>query len=141
MFGALYHIHTQIMKHMVKITVELQTLISFLFIFMTHYITFHLFVISASKKHITQHTNNNNFLCTIIYLMAFVCVCLQEAQKTPNGAYEGSALTKASGKLMLLQKMLRKLKDQGHRVLVFSQVRSHSHTRWSPVSTDVKSVL
>ncbi|KAM8899428.1 chromodomain-helicase-DNA-binding protein 3 isoform 2-T2 [Spinachia spinachia] len=45
-----------------------------------------------------------------------------EAQKTPNGAYEGSALTKASGKLMLLQKMLRKLKDQGHRVLVFSQM-------------------
>lgn len=47
---------------------------------------------------------------------------MQEAQKTPTGAYEGSALTRASGKLMLLQKMLRKLKDQGHRVLVFSQV-------------------
>ncbi|KAK7909646.1 hypothetical protein WMY93_014330 [Mugilogobius chulae] len=45
-----------------------------------------------------------------------------EAQKTPNGAYEGSALVKASGKLMLLQKMLRKLKEQGHRVLVFSQM-------------------
>uniref|UniRef100_A0A3Q4BD34 Uncharacterized protein n=1 Tax=Mola mola TaxID=94237 RepID=A0A3Q4BD34_MOLML len=45
-----------------------------------------------------------------------------EAQKSPNGAYEGSALTKASGKLMLLQKMLRKLKEQGHRVLVFSQM-------------------
>lgn len=50
---------------------------------------------------------------------------LQEAQKTPSGAYEGSALTKASGKLMLLQKMLRKLKEQGHRVLVFSQVHTH----------------
>ncbi|XP_056884415.1 chromodomain-helicase-DNA-binding protein 3 isoform X5 [Takifugu flavidus] len=45
-----------------------------------------------------------------------------EAQKTPTGAYEGSALTKASGKLTLLQKMLRKLKEQGHRVLVFSQM-------------------
>ncbi|KAG7241601.1 hypothetical protein INR49_025521 [Caranx melampygus] len=45
-----------------------------------------------------------------------------EAQKTPSGAYEGSALTKASGKLLLLQKMLRKLKEQGHRVLVFSQM-------------------
>ncbi|XP_072314762.1 chromodomain-helicase-DNA-binding protein 3 isoform X4 [Eucyclogobius newberryi] len=45
-----------------------------------------------------------------------------EAQKTPNGAYEGSALVKASGKLMLMQKMLRKLKEQGHRVLVFSQM-------------------
>ncbi|KAM3591284.1 uncharacterized protein V6R79_026058 [Siganus canaliculatus] len=49
-------------------------------------------------------------------------VASMEAQRTPNGAYEGSALTKASGKLMLLQKMLRKLKEQGHRVLVFSQM-------------------
>uniref|UniRef100_A0A673B577 Chromodomain helicase DNA binding protein 3 n=1 Tax=Sphaeramia orbicularis TaxID=375764 RepID=A0A673B577_9TELE len=49
-------------------------------------------------------------------------VASMEAQKTPSGAYEGSALTKASGKLTLLQKMLRKLKEQGHRVLVFSQM-------------------
>ncbi|XP_034020722.1 LOW QUALITY PROTEIN: chromodomain-helicase-DNA-binding protein 3 [Thalassophryne amazonica] len=49
-------------------------------------------------------------------------VASMEAQKTASGAYEGSALTKASGKLMLLQKMLRKLKEQGHRVLVFSQM-------------------
>ncbi|XP_077444255.1 chromodomain-helicase-DNA-binding protein 3 isoform X3 [Stigmatopora argus] len=49
-------------------------------------------------------------------------VASTEAQKTSNGAYEGSALTKASGKLTLLQKMLRKLKEQGHRVLVFSQM-------------------
>lgn len=40
----------------------------------------------------------------------------------PNGMYEGAALTKAAGKLYLLQKMLRKLKDGGHRVLIFSQV-------------------
>ncbi|KAM6909031.1 chromodomain-helicase-DNA-binding protein 3 [Xenentodon cancila] len=49
-------------------------------------------------------------------------VASMEAQKTPSGAYEGSALTRASGKLTLLQKMLRKLKEQGHRVLVFSQM-------------------
>ncbi|XP_062301414.1 chromodomain-helicase-DNA-binding protein 3 isoform X3 [Scomber scombrus] len=49
-------------------------------------------------------------------------VASMEAQKTPSGAYEGSALTKSSGKLTLLQKMLRKLKEQGHRVLVFSQM-------------------
>ncbi|XP_034712877.1 chromodomain-helicase-DNA-binding protein 3 isoform X2 [Etheostoma cragini] len=49
-------------------------------------------------------------------------VASMEAQKTPAGAYEGSALTKASGKLTLLQKMLSKLKEQGHRVLVFSQM-------------------
>lgn len=45
-----------------------------------------------------------------------------EAPKMPNGMYDGSALTKAAGKLLLLQKMMRKLKDGGHRVLIFSQV-------------------
>uniref|UniRef100_A0A3Q0SPQ5 Chromodomain helicase DNA binding protein 4a n=1 Tax=Amphilophus citrinellus TaxID=61819 RepID=A0A3Q0SPQ5_AMPCI len=45
-----------------------------------------------------------------------------EAPKMPNGMYDGSALIKASGKLILLQKMMRKLKEGGHRVLVFSQM-------------------
>ncbi len=45
-----------------------------------------------------------------------------EAPRTPNLAYEGSALTKASGKLDLLAKMLKILKEQGHRVLIFSQM-------------------
>lgn len=36
--------------------------------------------------------------------------------------YEGTALTKASGKLMLLHKMMKKLKEGGHRVLIFSQM-------------------
>ncbi|XP_071040279.1 chromodomain-helicase-DNA-binding protein Mi-2 homolog isoform X4 [Parasteatoda tepidariorum] len=46
----------------------------------------------------------------------------QEAPKLPNGAYEGSALIKACGKLLLLSKMLRKLNNEGHRVLIFSQM-------------------
>ncbi|TRY56457.1 hypothetical protein DNTS_008703 [Danionella cerebrum] len=45
-----------------------------------------------------------------------------EAPKMPNGMYDGGALTKASGKLMLLYKMLKKLKEGGHRVLIFSQM-------------------
>ncbi|XP_036394005.1 chromodomain-helicase-DNA-binding protein 4 isoform X4 [Megalops cyprinoides] len=45
-----------------------------------------------------------------------------EAPKMPNGMYDGSALTKAAGKLLLLQKMLKKLKEGGHRVLIFSQM-------------------
>uniref|UniRef100_A0A674N943 Chromodomain helicase DNA binding protein 4 n=1 Tax=Takifugu rubripes TaxID=31033 RepID=A0A674N943_TAKRU len=45
-----------------------------------------------------------------------------EAAKLPNGMYEGNSLVKSSGKLMLLQKMMRKLKEGGHRVLVFSQM-------------------
>ncbi|KAM4748295.1 chromodomain-helicase-DNA-binding protein 3-like [Rhinophrynus dorsalis] len=45
-----------------------------------------------------------------------------ESPKLPSGAYEGGALIKSSGKLLLLQKMLRKLNEQGHRVLIFSQM-------------------
>lgn len=47
---------------------------------------------------------------------------LQEAPVLPNGSYDGNSLVKSSGKLMLLQKMLKKLRDGGHRVLIFSQV-------------------
>ncbi|XP_018079795.1 chromodomain helicase DNA binding protein 4 L homeolog isoform X1 [Xenopus laevis] len=49
-------------------------------------------------------------------------VAAMEAPKMPNGMYDGSALIKGAGKLFLLQKMLRKLKDDGHRVLIFSQM-------------------
>uniref|UniRef100_A0A915K1V0 Helicase C-terminal domain-containing protein n=1 Tax=Romanomermis culicivorax TaxID=13658 RepID=A0A915K1V0_ROMCU len=45
-----------------------------------------------------------------------------EAPRLPNNAYEGAALTKACGKLVLLQKMLRILKEGDHRVLIFSQM-------------------
>lgn len=45
-----------------------------------------------------------------------------EAPKLPNGAYEGNALIKSCGKLELLQAMLKQLKREGHRVLIFSQM-------------------
>jgi chromodomain-helicase-DNA-binding protein 4 len=45
-----------------------------------------------------------------------------EAPLTPQGRYEGYALMKASGKFELLGKMLEKLRRDGHRVLIFSQV-------------------
>ena len=45
-----------------------------------------------------------------------------EAPKYPNGAYEGASLVKSCGKLLLLQKMLRKLHEGNHRVLIFSQM-------------------
>ena len=48
----------------------------------------------------------------------------QEAPVTETGYYEGNALVKSCGKLELLSKMLKKLKEQGHRVLIFSQVRT-----------------
>lgn len=50
------------------------------------------------------------------------CFILKEAPVLPNGSYDGNLLVKSSGKLTLLQKMLKKLKDEGHRVLIFSQV-------------------
>jgi chromodomain-helicase-DNA-binding protein 4 len=46
----------------------------------------------------------------------------EEAPLGPGGNYEINALTKASGKCVLLSKMLRILKEQGHRVLIFSQM-------------------
>uniref|UniRef100_A0A663M3M8 Chromodomain-helicase-DNA-binding protein 4 n=1 Tax=Athene cunicularia TaxID=194338 RepID=A0A663M3M8_ATHCN len=49
-------------------------------------------------------------------------VAAMEAPKMPNGMYDGSALIRASGKLLLLQKMLKNLKEGGHRVLIFSQM-------------------
>ncbi|XP_015276218.1 PREDICTED: chromodomain-helicase-DNA-binding protein 4 [Gekko japonicus] len=49
-------------------------------------------------------------------------VAAMEAPKMPNGMYDGSALIRASGKLFLLQKMLKNLKEGGHRVLIFSQM-------------------
>lgn len=60
------------------------------------------------------------------FQLIFMGLILQEAPKMPNGMYDGSALTKASGKLMLLYKMLKKLKEGGHRVLIFSQVHTHA---------------
>lgn len=45
-----------------------------------------------------------------------------DAPKLPNGYYEGAALVKSCGKLTILGQMLTKLKEQGHRVLIFSQM-------------------
>ncbi|XP_061582952.1 chromodomain-helicase-DNA-binding protein 5 [Cololabis saira] len=57
--------------------------------------------------------------CNHPYLFPVAAV---EAPVLPNGSYDGSSLVKSSGKLTLLQKMLKKLKDEGHRVLIFSQM-------------------
>ncbi|GBP65125.1 Chromodomain-helicase-DNA-binding protein Mi-2 homolog [Eumeta japonica] len=46
----------------------------------------------------------------------------EEAPIGPHGNYDTQALIRASGKLVLLSKMLKQLKEQGHRVLIFSQM-------------------
>ncbi|KAJ4940377.1 hypothetical protein JOQ06_026684 [Pogonophryne albipinna] len=57
--------------------------------------------------------------CNHPYLFPVAAV---EAPVSSNGSYDGNQLVKSSGKVTLLQKMLRKLKDEGHRVLIFSQM-------------------
>ncbi|ESN99682.1 hypothetical protein HELRODRAFT_113500, partial [Helobdella robusta] len=46
----------------------------------------------------------------------------KDAPLTMMGMYEGTSMTKASGKLEMLDKMLKRLKRDGHRVLIFSQM-------------------
>ncbi|CAH2242042.1 jg25818, partial [Pararge aegeria aegeria] len=57
--------------------------------------------------------------CNHPYLFS---VAAEEAPLGPHGNYDTQALIKASGKLVLMSKMLRQLKEQGHRVLIFSQM-------------------
>ncbi|PFX26138.1 chromodomain-helicase-DNA-binding protein 4-like isoform X3 [Stylophora pistillata] len=45
-----------------------------------------------------------------------------EAPRGASGNFDAAALTRASGKLVLLEKMLKKLQQEGHRVLIFSQM-------------------
>ncbi|XP_059098801.1 chromodomain-helicase-DNA-binding protein Mi-2 homolog isoform X2 [Tigriopus californicus] len=53
------------------------------------------------------------------YLMS---AAAEEAPIAPNGLFEVKAMTQACGKLQLLSKMMRRLKETGHRVLIFSQM-------------------
>merc|ERR1712227_970331 len=46
----------------------------------------------------------------------------EEAPLSPTGLFEINAMIKACGKLTLMTKMLKKLREQGHRVLIFSQM-------------------
>ena len=46
----------------------------------------------------------------------------EEAPIAASGLFEIKAMTQACGKLVLMAKMLRKLNEQGHRVLIFSQM-------------------
>jgi len=46
----------------------------------------------------------------------------EEAPLSPNGLFEINGMIKACGKLTLMTKMLKQLKTEGHRVLIFSQM-------------------
>lgn len=76
----------------------------------------YLFPVAAVVKENSQDALES--YCIVVH-MGFT---FQEAPVLPNGSYDGNLLVKSSGKLTLLQKMLKNLKDEGHRVLIFSQV-------------------
>ena len=72
---------------------------------------------------------NSTSLINIMMDLRKVCnhpylfqVSADAAKRLPNGAFEGSELIEKCGKLHVLDKMLKKLKERGHRVLVFSQM-------------------
>ena len=55
--------------------------------------------------------------------MTIIVFIHQEAPRIqPQNAFSSKELTEASGKLILLEKMLRNLFAEGHRVLIFSQM-------------------
>ena len=83
----------------------------------------HYWVIVYSIHKVYCNVNSVLSLARLYFLSG------QEAPVLPNGSYDGNMLVKSSGKLTLLQKMLRKLKDEGHRVLIFSQVSVASEVR------------
>lgn len=69
--------------------------------------------------------------CSLINIMMELKKCCNHpylftaaAEEAPlsGGGYEPQGLLRAAGKLVLLSKMLKILKEQGHRVLIFSQM-------------------
>jgi chromodomain-helicase-DNA-binding protein 7 len=59
--------------------------------------------------------------CNHLFLLNGVEVDLREKEEDPVD--EGDFVTKASGKLVLLDKLLPRLKQDGHRILLFSQFK------------------
>ena len=59
--------------------------------------------------------------CNHLFLLNGVEEDLRE--KEPENMNEGDFVTKASGKLVLLDKLLPRLKQDGHRILLFSQFK------------------
>lgn len=85
-----------------------------------------------TKNFDALNTKSGGGACSLLNIMMDLKKCCnhpylfpaaaEEAPLGPGGGYNVDALTKAAGKLVLLSKMLRLLKEQGHRVLIFSQM-------------------
>ncbi|XP_055907342.1 chromodomain-helicase-DNA-binding protein Mi-2 homolog isoform X2 [Eupeodes corollae] len=91
---------------------------------------YYKFILTKNYEALNSKSGGNS--CSLINVMMDLKKCCnhpylfpsaaEEAQLAPGGGYELASMTKAAGKLVLLSKMLKLLKDQGHRVLIFSQM-------------------
>ncbi|XP_034657291.1 chromodomain-helicase-DNA-binding protein Mi-2 homolog isoform X3 [Drosophila subobscura] len=91
---------------------------------------FYKFILTKNYEALNSKTGGGS--CSLINIMMDLKKCCnhpylfpsaaEEAQTAAGGLYEINSLTKAAGKLVLLSKMLRQLKSQNHRVLIFSQM-------------------
>lgn len=91
---------------------------------------YYKFILTKNYEALNSKSGGNS--CSLINVMMDLKKCCnhpylfpaaaEEAPLSSGGTYEFNAMTKASGKLELLDKMLKILKRQNHRVLVFSQM-------------------
>lgn len=91
---------------------------------------YYKFVLTKNFEALNTKTGGGS--CSLLNIMMDLKKCCnhpylfpaaaEEAQLGPGGGYHLDGLTKAAGKLVLLAKMLKLLKEQGHRVLIFSQM-------------------
>lgn len=91
---------------------------------------YYKFVLTKNFEALNTKTGGGS--CSLLNIMMDLKKCCnhpylfptaaEEAPLGPGGGYGLDGLTKASGKLVLLSKMLKLLKEQGHRVLIFSQM-------------------
>ena len=86
-------------------------------------------VLTKNYEALQSKQGGNQSLLNIVMQLKKCCnhpymlqAAQDEAPLTDKFMYEGSALIKSCGKLELLEKMLRKLKAENHRVLIFSQM-------------------
>ena len=62
--------------------------------------------------------------CNHLFLLNGIEETFRESQKAEGlSLSEGDLLVKGSGKLVLLDKLLPRLKENGHRILIFSQFK------------------
>ncbi|XP_037719873.1 chromodomain-helicase-DNA-binding protein 3 [Drosophila subpulchrella] len=91
---------------------------------------FYQFILTRNLKALNAKSGGR--ICSLLNIMMDLRKCcnhpylfpsaVEEAVISTSGLYEVNSLTEASGKLVLLSKMLKQLKAQGHRVLIFSQM-------------------